>query len=78
MGGRAGGPHVSARPSPQTLKSNNARLTAALQDSATNVEEWKTQLVHWKDECTRLRKRVQDAEASARDASDTRASAVRA
>ena len=28
----------------QTLKNNNARLTAALQDSAANVEEWKTQV----------------------------------
>ena len=28
-----------------TLKSNNARLTAALQESTANVEEWKRQLI---------------------------------
>ena len=31
-----------------TLKTNNARLTAALQESTANVEEWKLQLQSYK------------------------------
>lgn len=42
----------------QTLKNNNARLTAALQESTTNVEEWKKQLNAYKEENIRLRKKV--------------------
>ena len=42
----------------QTLKNNNARLTAALQESTTNVEEWKKQLAAYKDESMRLKKKV--------------------
>ena len=42
----------------QTLKNNNARLTAALQESAINVEKWKEQLNNYKEENARLRKKV--------------------
>jgi len=42
----------------QTLKNNNARLTAALQESTANVEEWKKQLAGYKDETSRLKKKV--------------------
>lgn len=42
----------------QTLKNNNARLTAALQESTANVEEWKKQLAAYKEESVRLKKRV--------------------
>lgn len=42
----------------QTLRNNNARLTAALQESAANVEEWKKQLQSYKDENTELRSQV--------------------
>lgn len=42
----------------QTLKNNNARLTAALQESTANVEEWKKQLNAYKEESIRLRKKV--------------------
>ena len=42
----------------QTLKNNNARLTAALQESTANVEEWKKQLATYKDEGVRLKKKV--------------------
>ena len=31
-----------------TLKNNNARLTSALQESTSNVEEWKRQLHNYK------------------------------
>lgn len=41
-----------------TLKNNNARLTAALQESTANVEEWKKQLATYKEENARLRKKV--------------------
>ena len=44
----------------QTLKNNNARLTAALQESTSNVEEWKKQLNAYKEENTRLREKVCD------------------
>lgn len=42
----------------QTLKNNNARLTAALQESTANVEEWKKQLNAYKEENIKLRKKV--------------------
>ena len=42
----------------QTLKNNNARLTAALQESAINVEKWKEQLNNYKEDNQRLRKKV--------------------
>jgi len=42
----------------QTLKNNNARLTAALQESTANVDEWKKQLAGYKDETGRMKKKV--------------------
>lgn len=42
----------------QTLKNNNARLTAALQESTANVEEWKKQLAAYKEESARMKKKV--------------------
>ena len=42
----------------QTLRNNNARLTAALQESASNVDEWNRQLQMYKDENSRLRSQV--------------------
>jgi len=42
----------------QTLRNNNARLTAALQESASNVDEWNRQLKMYKDENERLRSQV--------------------
>ena len=42
----------------QTLKNNNARLTAALQESSINVEKWKEQLHNYKEENSKLRKMV--------------------
>ena len=47
-----------------TLKSNNARLTAALQESTANVEEWKKQLQAYKEENQRMKQRVLEAEAA--------------
>lgn len=41
-----------------TLKNNNSRLTAALQESTSNVEEWKKQLSAYKEECERLKQKV--------------------
>lgn len=43
-----------------TLKSNNNRLTSALQESTANVDEWKRQLHTYKEENIRL-KREMDA-----------------
>lgn len=43
-----------------TLKSNNIRLTSALQESTANVDEWKRQLHQYKEENLRL-KRDMDA-----------------
>lgn len=43
-----------------TLKSNNNRLTSALQESTANVDEWKRQLHTYKEENLRL-KRDMDA-----------------
>lgn len=40
------------------MKNNNARLTTALQESTSNVEEWKKQLAMYKEESARMRKRV--------------------
>ncbi|WAQ98005.1 HOME1-like protein [Mya arenaria] len=51
----------------QTLKNNNARLTAALQESTANVEEWKKQLAGYKDETGRLKKRVSELEGKSGD-----------
>lgn len=47
-----------------TLKNNNARLTAALQESTANVEEWKKQLQAYKEENQRMKQRVLEAEAA--------------
>lgn len=43
-----------------TLKSNNSRLTSALQESTANVDEWKRQLHTYKEESLRM-KRDMDA-----------------
>ncbi|XP_065565592.1 homer protein homolog 2-like [Artemia franciscana] len=45
-----------------TLKSNNARLTAALQESTANVEEWKRQLEAFKEENIALKSKLLDTE----------------
>jgi len=37
------------------LKNNNARLTSALQESTSNVDEWKRQLNSYKEENSRLK-----------------------
>jgi len=50
-----------------TLKSNNSRLTAALQESTANVEEWKRQLQAYKEENQRLKQRALEAEAAKGD-----------
>lgn len=43
-----------------TLKSNNARLTSALQESTANVEEWKRQLASLKEENMRMKAKYQN------------------
>lgn len=45
------------------LKSNNARLTSALQESTANVDEWKRQLQLYKDENAKIKARYADLEA---------------
>lgn len=40
------------------LKSNNAKLTAALLESTANVKQWKQQLAAYQEEAERLHKRV--------------------
>ena len=42
----------------QTLRSNNQRLTTALQESNVNVEEWKKQLAAYKEENSRMKTKV--------------------
>lgn len=42
-----------------TLKSNNARLTSALQESTANVDEWKRQLHSYKEENMRMKAKYQ-------------------
>ena len=42
----------------QVLRNNNARLTSALQESNTNVDEWKLQLATYKDENSRMKTKV--------------------
>ncbi|KAJ8949222.1 hypothetical protein NQ318_022734 [Aromia moschata] len=42
-----------------TLKSNNARLTSALQESTANVDEWKRQLASLKEENMRMKAKHQ-------------------
>lgn len=39
----------------QALKTANLRLTAAVQESQSNVEEWKKQMMFYKEECSRLK-----------------------
>merc|ERR1712025_606351 len=46
-----------------TLKNNNARLTSALQESTSNVEEWKRQLNSYKEENSRLKMSLIELEA---------------
>jgi len=40
------------------LRNNNARLTSALQESNTNVEEWKVQLATYKEENSQMKTKV--------------------
>lgn len=47
-----------------TLKSNNLRLTSALQESTANVDEWKRQLQSYKDENQRLKTKYIELEAA--------------
>ena len=42
----------------QTLKNNNTRLTAALEESTQHVAEWKKQLQKYKEESDSLKKKV--------------------
>lgn len=42
----------------QTLRSNNQRLTTALQESNINVEEWKKQLATYKEENAKMKAKV--------------------
>lgn len=42
----------------ETLKGNNAKLTAALLESTANVKQWKQQLAAYQEEAERLHKRV--------------------
>ena len=42
----------------QILRNNNARLTSALQESNTNVDEWKVQLATYKEENSRMKAKV--------------------
>ncbi|XP_073676650.1 homer protein homolog 1-like [Garra rufa] len=44
------------------LKSNNAKLTAALLESTANVKQWKQQLAVYQEEAERLHKRVSELE----------------
>ncbi|TRY95901.1 hypothetical protein DNTS_021424 [Danionella cerebrum] len=44
------------------LKSNNAKLTAALLESTANVKQWKQQLAAYQEEAERLHKRVSELE----------------
>lgn len=46
-----------------TLKTNNARLTSALQESTANVDEWKRQLQLYKEENARVKAKYADLEA---------------
>jgi homer protein len=55
----------------QTLKNNNAKLTTALQESLSHVEEWKKQLKHYEEESAKLKQRVQELEAAQSSASRT-------
>ncbi|CAF1005778.1 unnamed protein product [Adineta ricciae] len=42
----------------EILRSNNTKLTTALQESHANVEEWKRQLQFYREECSRLRQMI--------------------
>lgn len=46
----------------QTLRNNNARLTAALQESTVNLDQWRKQLEMYKDECAALRNKLSEQE----------------
>ncbi|KAJ8380407.1 hypothetical protein SKAU_G00011850 [Synaphobranchus kaupii] len=46
----------------EALKSNNAKLTAALLESTANVKQWKQQLAAYQEEAERLHKRVTELE----------------
>lgn len=47
-----------------TLKSNNNRLTSALQESTANVDEWKRQLHTYKEENMRLKREMESMKPS--------------
>ena len=42
----------------QNLKTTNSRLTAALQESMTNVDQWHRQLANYKEENEKLKRKV--------------------
>lgn len=42
------------------MKSNNTRLTSALQESTANVDEWKRQLASLKEENMRMKAKYQN------------------
>ncbi|XP_076854148.1 homer protein homolog 1b isoform X2 [Brachyhypopomus gauderio] len=50
------------------LKSNNAKLTAALLESTANVKQWKQQLAAYQEEAERLHKRVSELESQSSQA----------
>ncbi|KAK1792197.1 hypothetical protein P4O66_012152 [Electrophorus voltai] len=50
------------------LKSNNAKLTAALLESTANVKQWKQQLAAYQEEAERLHKRVSELESQSNQA----------
>lgn len=49
-----------------SLKTTNARLTSALQESTANVEEWKKQLQTYKEENSRMKTRIHELDAGGR------------
>ncbi|XP_069180590.1 homer protein homolog 2 isoform X4 [Procambarus clarkii] len=49
-----------------SLKTTNARLTSALQESTANVEEWKKQLQTYKEENNRMKTRIHELDAGGR------------
>ena len=44
----------------QTMKNNNTRLQAALEESKQHLSQWKTQLQKYKEENDALKKKVRD------------------
>ncbi|MGH0157214.1 UNVERIFIED_CONTAM: hypothetical protein FKN15_044022 [Acipenser sinensis] len=52
----------------QTLRDSNARLIDSLEESATNVEQWKKQLAACKEESDHLRIKIAELEAQCEEA----------